>query len=137
MELAITKAKSFHVECVNVIKKLAQILDLTEDEAQFHTRQGAFLYHLGVQTMPKSLHCLSLRLTGEYFRSSSSDTQISSSDKHDKPSYQHYVIFSKNILASSVTVNSTVVNAEVFNILRFLFAFDFFIFDNIIHKIPI
>lgn len=114
MEEMITKAKSFNVECTNVCKKLAQILDLTEDEAQFHTRQSSFLYHLGAQTMPKSLHCLSLRLTMEYFRNpSSSNTDIQHAEKRENPVIQHYVIFSKNVLASSVTINSTVMNARV------------------------
>ena len=56
----------------NVEQKLRQLLDITEDEAYFHTRQSAFLYHLGVQTMPKTHHCLNMRLTVEYFKSRSS-----------------------------------------------------------------
>lgn len=113
MEEIIGRVKSFHLGCVNVNKKLQQILDLTEDEAQFHRRQSAFLYHLGVQTTPKSLHCLSLRLTVEYFNSPSFDMEDVYSDRLANPALQHYVIFSSNILASSVAINSTVMNAKV------------------------
>ncbi|KAF6145850.1 hypothetical protein GIB67_028845 [Kingdonia uniflora] len=60
MEALIAKAKTFPVDCNNVDKKLRQILDLTEDEAHFHTKQSAFLYQLAVQTIPKSHHCLSM-----------------------------------------------------------------------------
>ncbi|KAL0282535.1 UNVERIFIED_CONTAM: putative galacturonosyltransferase 7 [Sesamum angustifolium] len=70
MAAAIAKAKSCPVDCNNVDKKFRQLVDLTEDEANFHMKQSAFLYKLAVQTMPKSLHCLSMRLTVEYFRSS-------------------------------------------------------------------
>ena len=100
------------MDCPNINKKLRQILDLTEDEAHFHMKQSVFLYHLGVQTIPKSLHCLSMRLTVEYFKSQQVDIDLNS-HKFNSPSFRHYVIFSRNILASSVAINSTVMNSEV------------------------
>ncbi|KAG6505139.1 probable galacturonosyltransferase 7 isoform X1 [Zingiber officinale] len=112
MDAAIDKATAHTVDCYNVDKKLRQILDLTEDEAYFHTKQSAFLYQLGVLTMSKTFHCLSMRLTVEYFKSPSADIENSISNKIDDPRIQHYVIFSRNILALSVTINSTVVNSE-------------------------
>ncbi|KAI4353614.1 hypothetical protein L6164_002549 [Bauhinia variegata] len=110
MELIITRAKSFPVDCNNVDKKLRQILDLTEDEADFHMKQSAFLYKLTVQTMPKSLHCLSLKLTVEYFKSPLEDKAMS--EKLADPSLHHYIIFSNNVLAASVVINSTVLHAK-------------------------
>ncbi|KAL0710948.1 hypothetical protein Bca4012_017926 [Brassica carinata] len=110
METVISKAKSFPVDCNNVDKKLRQILDLTEDEASFHMKQSVFLYQLAVHTMPKSLHCLSMRLTVEYFKSDSVD--VEDSEKFSDPSLLHFVIISENILASSVVINSTVLNAR-------------------------
>ncbi|MQL92368.1 hypothetical protein Taro_024990 [Colocasia esculenta] len=112
MKEALTRGKALHMDCSYVEKKLRQILDLTEDEALFHMRQSAFLYHLGVQTMPKSHHCLSMRLTVESFKSPSVDVESSHTEKLDNPSLHHYVIFSKNILASSVAINSTVMSAK-------------------------
>lgn len=113
MEVAIAKSKTFRVEFHNVEKKLRQILDMTEDEANFHMRQSAFLYQLAVQTMPKSLHCLSMKLTVEYFNSSLHDMAPPPSEKFSDPTLHHFVIFSKNILASSVVINSTVMHARV------------------------
>lgn len=113
MEAAIAKAKSFLVDCNNVDKKLRQIYDMTEDEANFHMKQSAFLYQLAVQTMPKSLHCLSMRLTVEYFGSPLNDTELSLAEKYIDPTLHHYVIFSHNVLASSVVINSTVTHAKV------------------------
>lgn len=112
MEQTIAKAKGCSVECSNVERKLRQILDLTEDETHFHMKQSAFLYRLGVQTMPKSLHCLSMRLTLEYFRHPPPDMELSLADKFDNPKFRHFVIFTRNILAASVTINSTVLSSE-------------------------
>lgn len=111
MEAVIAKAKSCPVDCNNVDKKFRQLVDLTEDEANFHMKQSAFLYKLAVQTMPKSLHCLSMRLTVEYFRSF--DIADKLVEKFVNPDLYHYVIFSKNVLASSVAINSTVAHAQV------------------------
>ncbi|KAK0585218.1 hypothetical protein LWI29_024873 [Acer saccharum] len=112
MEATIARAKSFPVECNNVDKKLRQIFDMTEDEANFHMKQSAFLYQLAVQTMPKSFHCLSMRLTVECFKSPSVDMEHSQADKYSDPILHHYVIFSNNVLASSVVINSTVIHAR-------------------------
>ncbi|KAK4794120.1 hypothetical protein SAY86_012114 [Trapa natans] len=112
MEAAIAKSQAVKLDCNNVNKKLAQILDLTEDEANFHTRQSAFLYQLAVQTMPKSLHCLSLRLTVEYFSSYPPGLESSLSNKFSDPAFHHFVMLSNNVLASSVVINSTVMNAR-------------------------
>ncbi|XP_017247880.1 probable galacturonosyltransferase 7 isoform X3 [Daucus carota subsp. sativus] len=112
MDDVIARAKSYPVDCNNVDKKFRQLVDLTEDEANFHAKQSAFLYQLAVLTMPKSLHCLSMRLTVEYFKSPSLYMEQSLSEKYMNPDLQHYVIFSNNILASSVVVNSTVMHAK-------------------------
>ncbi|CAN6468417.1 unnamed protein product [Victoria cruziana] len=112
MEVAIARAEAEHVGCYNVDKKLAQILDMTKDEALFHRRQSAFLYHLGVQTIPKSHHCLSMRLTVEYFKSHMDHVGSSVVGHSYAADVHHYVIFSKNILASSVVINSTVTNGK-------------------------
>ncbi|XP_042379603.1 probable galacturonosyltransferase 7 isoform X1 [Zingiber officinale] len=112
MDKIIAEAKSCPIDCTNIDRKLRQILDLTEDEAQFHMKQSAFLYQLGVQTMSKTFHCLLMRLTVEFFKSPASIMDHISVSEIGNPSYQHYLIFSKNILALSVTINSTVLNSE-------------------------
>ncbi|RLM58375.1 putative galacturonosyltransferase 7 [Panicum miliaceum] len=112
MEHTIERAKSCEVGCSNVERKLRQLLDITEDEAYFHTRQSAILYHLGVQTMPKTHHCLNMRLTLEYFKSRSIRTDQLNRQKLESPAFQHYVIFSRSVLAVSTTINSTVLNCQ-------------------------
>uniref|UniRef100_A0A151UFX1 Hexosyltransferase n=1 Tax=Cajanus cajan TaxID=3821 RepID=A0A151UFX1_CAJCA len=111
MEHSITRAKSVPMDCNNVDKKLRQIFDLVEDEAIFHMKQSAFLYKLNVQTMPKSLHCLSVKLTVEYFKSPNHEEKTDE-EKFIDSSLHHYVIFSNNVLATSVVINSTVFHAK-------------------------
>ncbi|XP_014523237.1 probable galacturonosyltransferase 7 isoform X2 [Vigna radiata var. radiata] len=111
MENTISRIKSVPVDCNNVDKKLRQLFDLTEDEAKFHMKQSAFLYKLNVLTMPKSLHCLSLKLTVEYFKSPQYEEKANK-EKFTDSSLQHYVIFSNNVLAASVVINSTVFHAK-------------------------
>ncbi|KAE8728124.1 putative galacturonosyltransferase 7 [Hibiscus syriacus] len=110
IEATIARAKSVTADCNNVDKKLRQIFDLTEDEANFHMKQSAFLYQLAVQTMPKSHHCLYMRLTVEYFKDDSFNKELT--EKFYDPTLQHYVIFSSNVIASSVVINSTVMHAK-------------------------
>ncbi|XP_049374905.1 probable galacturonosyltransferase 7 isoform X4 [Solanum verrucosum] len=112
MEAVIAQAKACRVDCSNVDKKFRQLVDLTEDEATFHMRQSAFLYQLAVQTMPKSHHCLSMRLTVEYFRDPPPDIDQSLAERHLNPDLHHFVIFSSNVLASSAVINSTVTHAK-------------------------
>ncbi|KAK4799556.1 hypothetical protein SAY86_024921 [Trapa natans] len=111
METAIAKAKSCPVECQNVDKKFRQLLDLTEDEANFHMKQSAFLHQVAVQTIPKSLHCLYMRLTVDYFKSTDK-VKVSEEEKYSDPLLHHFVIFSNNLIASSVVINSTVLHSE-------------------------
>ncbi|XP_062183450.1 probable galacturonosyltransferase 7 [Phragmites australis] len=112
MEHAIERVKSCEVGCSNVERKFRQLLDLTEDEVYFHTRQSAFLYHLGVQTMPKTHHCLNMRLTVEYFKPRSILMDQLDKQKLESSKFHHYVIFSRNVLAASTTINSTVMNSQ-------------------------
>ncbi|XP_019162747.1 PREDICTED: probable galacturonosyltransferase 7 isoform X2 [Ipomoea nil] len=112
MKAVIASAKACPVDCNNVDIKFRQLVDLTEDEPSFLTRQGALLYQIAVQTMPKSLHCLSMRLTVEYFRSPLPSEKLSLIARHLDPDLKHFVIFSKNVLASSAVINSTVVHAK-------------------------
>lgn len=112
MEGAIARAKSLTTDCNNVDKKLRQLVDITEDEANFHMKQSAFLYQIVVQTLPKSLHCLSMRLTVEYFRSPSPDMELLPAEKYMNPVLYHYVILSNNVLAASVVINSTVMHSK-------------------------
>ena len=113
MEDLISRSKSLISDELYIEKKMRLILDWAEEEAKLYAKQGSFLYQLSVQTVAKSLHCLSMRLTVESFKTSPLESLNSHTAKLHNPNFQHYVIFSKNILASSVVINSTVARTEV------------------------
>uniref|UniRef100_A0A7N0V9D3 Hexosyltransferase n=1 Tax=Kalanchoe fedtschenkoi TaxID=63787 RepID=A0A7N0V9D3_KALFE len=111
MEAVIAKSKAVVLDCANVEKKLRQLVDLTEDESNFHMKQSAFLFQISVQTMPKSHHCLFMRLTVEYFKTTD-NVEVLLDEKYMNPRLHHYVILSQNILAASTVINSTVMHAK-------------------------
>ena len=113
MEELISRGKSLISDNLYIEKKMRLILDWAEEEAKLYSKQGSFLYQLSVQTVAKSLHCLSMRLTVESFKTLPLESLNSHAKKLGNPDLQHYVIFSKNILASSVVINSTVARTEV------------------------
>ncbi|KAK8652488.1 hypothetical protein V6N13_126520 [Hibiscus sabdariffa] len=91
------------LDCNDVDKKFGQIFDLIEGESNFHLKQSALLYQLVVQTMSKSLHYVSTRLTLKYFRNHLFDKELCGkfSDltlQHYEFVHQYYLINNEKIL---------------------------------------
>ncbi|WOK94433.1 putative galacturonosyltransferase 13 [Canna indica] len=67
--------------------------------------------HLAASTVPKGIHCLSLRLTDEYSSNAHARKQLPAPELLpllSDNSYQHIVLASDNIVAASVVVTSVV-----------------------------
>lgn len=67
--------------------------------------------HFAASSIPKSIHCLSLRLTDEYSSNAHARKQLPSPELLpllSDNSYYHFVLSTDNILAASVVVTSTV-----------------------------
>ncbi|CAM8934988.1 unnamed protein product [Rhodiola kirilowii] len=67
--------------------------------------------HFAASSIPKGIHCLSLRLTDEYSSNAHARTQLPSPELLpllSDNSYHHFVLSTDNILAASVVVTSTV-----------------------------
>ncbi|TVU05379.1 hypothetical protein EJB05_48538 [Eragrostis curvula] len=112
MELMLTKIKQVHENCVSVIDKLLATLHSTEDQVQAHKQRANYLAQVAAKALPKRLHCLALRLTNDYYLSSSYSQHFPYEEKFEDPKLQHYALFSDNVLAASVVVNSTIVNSK-------------------------
>uniref|UniRef100_A0A2N9HGI7 Hexosyltransferase n=1 Tax=Fagus sylvatica TaxID=28930 RepID=A0A2N9HGI7_FAGSY len=75
-------------------------------------KNGAFASLISAKSIPKSLHCLAMRLVEE--RVSHPEKYIDEEPKpeFEDPSLYHYAIFSDNVIAVSVVVRSVVKNAQ-------------------------
>ncbi|KAG0560344.1 hypothetical protein KC19_10G173300 [Ceratodon purpureus] len=112
MSELLAEARDKHYDNSIMVKKLRAMLQSTEDNARMLKKQSTFLSQLAAKTVPKGLHCFSMRLTVEYHMLSSSEQKFQLQERLEDPSLYHYALFSDNILAASVVVNSTVNNAK-------------------------
>ena len=89
------------------------MLQSADEQVRTLKKQSTFLSQLAAKTVPKGLHCLSMRLTIDYYLLPLEKRNFPKEDKLEDPSLYHYALFSDNVLAASVVVNSTIVNAKV------------------------
>ncbi|KAK8451356.1 hypothetical protein SEVIR_6G203100v4 [Setaria viridis] len=112
MELTLAKIKQVHENCAAVIDKLLATLHSTEDQVQAHKQKANYVAQIAAKALPKRLYCLTLRLTNEYYSSTTNKKQFPYEERFEDPKLQHYALFSDNVLAAAVVVNSTLINAK-------------------------
>ncbi|KAH9312176.1 hypothetical protein KI387_027211 [Taxus chinensis] len=112
MEQTLAKGKQLYDDCSAAVKKLRAMVHSTEELLRAHKKQNTYLTQLAAKTLPKGLHCLSMRLTTDYHALTSSEQDFPNKEKLDDKNLYHYAIFSDNILAVAVVVNSTVFHAK-------------------------
>ncbi|KAJ8749451.1 hypothetical protein K2173_025646 [Erythroxylum novogranatense] len=108
MEASLTKASRVFPDCSSMAKKLRAMTYNAEDQVRAQQNQAAYLVDLAARTTPKSLHCLSMRLTTEYFTVSPDGRQFPKQERVHDPNLLHFAVFTDNVLACAVVVNSTV-----------------------------
>ncbi|KAK4482310.1 hypothetical protein RD792_009463 [Penstemon davidsonii] len=112
MESILSKASSIYPDCAAMVKKLSAMTYTAEEQVRSQRNQETFLRKLGARTIPKGLHCLSMRLTAEYFALKPKERELPNKHKLRWHDHYHFAVFSDNILACSVVVNSTVSTAS-------------------------
>ncbi|CAH8269341.1 unnamed protein product [Arabidopsis lyrata] len=112
MGQALAKAKMQLYDCKLVTGKLRAMLQTADEQVRSLKKQSTFLAQLAAKTIPNPIHCLSMRLTIDYYLLSPEKRKFPRSENLENPNLYHYALFSDNVLAASVVVNSTIMNAK-------------------------
>ncbi|XP_051123455.1 polygalacturonate 4-alpha-galacturonosyltransferase-like [Andrographis paniculata] len=112
MGQVLSKAKGQLYDCNLVTGKLRSMLQSADEQVRTLKKQSMFLSQLAAKTIPNGLHCLSMRLTIDYYLLPLEKRKFPRRKNLEDPSLYHYALFSDNVLAASVVVNSTIMNAK-------------------------
>ncbi|CAL0304543.1 unnamed protein product [Lupinus luteus] len=96
------------------IQKLKDTIFAVNEQLTKAKKQGAFSSLIAAKSIPKSLHCVSMRLMEERIAHPEkySDEGKPIPPEVEDPKLYHYAIFSDNVVAASVVVNSATKNAK-------------------------
>ncbi|KAJ0512405.1 putative polygalacturonate 4-alpha-galacturonosyltransferase [Helianthus annuus] len=96
------------------IQKLKDTIFAVNEQLTKAKKQGAFSSLIAAKSIPKSLHCVAMRLMEERIARPERYTDEGKPRpvEFDDPKLYHYAIFSDNVVAASVVVNSAVKNTK-------------------------
>lgn len=112
MGQVLSKGKEQLYDCKLVTGKLRAMLQSADERVRSLKKQSTFLSQLAAKTIPNGIHCLSMRLTIDYYLLPLEKRKFPESENFENPNLYHYALFSDNVLAASVVVNSTIMNAK-------------------------
>ncbi|KAK3132840.1 hypothetical protein QOZ80_6AG0528440 [Eleusine coracana subsp. coracana] len=108
----LSKAREEVYDCRAITQRLRAMLQSADEQVRSLKKQSTFLSQLAAKTIPNSIHCLSMRLTIDYYLLPLEKRKFPRSENLENPNLYHYALFSDNVLAASVVVNSTIMNAK-------------------------
>ncbi|PWZ20452.1 Polygalacturonate 4-alpha-galacturonosyltransferase [Zea mays] len=112
MGQVLSKARDLLYDCKEITQRLRAMLQSADEQVRSLKKQSTFLSQLAAKTIPNGIHCLSMRLTIDYYLLSPEKRKFPNSENLENPDLYHYALFSDNVLAASVVVNSTIMNAK-------------------------
>ncbi|XP_031374906.1 probable galacturonosyltransferase 11 [Punica granatum] len=111
------KAQDLHYDIATTIVTMKSHMQALEQRASSSTVQSIVSGRLVAESVPRSLHCLNLKLIADWLKDPplkriKNGRQSSNSARLVDNSLHHFCLFSDNVLAASVVVNSTVSNSN-------------------------
>lgn len=95
------------------IQKLKDTIFAVNEQLAKAKKNGGVSSMISAKSIPKSLHCLAMRLVEERVVHPEKYADVGAPmPAFEDPSLYHYVVFSENVIATSVVVNSAAKNAE-------------------------
>ncbi|KAL1555591.1 putative galacturonosyltransferase 10 [Salvia divinorum] len=116
MALLLVQAQQLHYDSATMIMRLKAKIQGLEQKMSSTNEKSAKYGQIAAEEVPKSLFCLGVRLTGEWFRNAYLQRKLKGNRqtalKLKDNSLHHFCVFSDNILATSVVVNSTSLSSK-------------------------
>ncbi|KAJ4959302.1 hypothetical protein NE237_026413 [Protea cynaroides] len=116
MALLLNQAQQLHYDSATMIMRLKTKIQSLEEQASTVNEKSSKYGQIAAEEVPKSLYCLGIRLTVEWFKNPNLQRRLTDVRQNvvrlkDK-NLNHFCVFSDNILATSVVVNSTATNSN-------------------------
>ncbi|CAH8359463.1 unnamed protein product [Eruca vesicaria subsp. sativa] len=117
MAVLLYQAQQLHYDSATMIMRLKATIQSLEGQMSSVTEKSAKYAQIAAEEVPKSLYCLGVRLTTEWFQNSELQGKLTErsyavASKLTDNSLYHFCVFSDNIVATSVVVNSTALNTK-------------------------
>lgn len=121
MAILLYQSQQLHYDSATMILKLKAKIQTLEEQVSSTNDKSSKYGQIAAEEVPKSLYCLGIRLTDEWYMKTSSHRKLSEGDlkKLGDNSLLHFCVFSDNILATSVVVTSTAANSNNPNLVVF------------------
>ncbi|KGN44171.1 probable galacturonosyltransferase 10 [Cucumis sativus] len=116
MALLLYQAQQLHYDSATMIMRLKAKIQTLDEQMSSVSDKSSKYGQIAAEEVPKSLYCLGVRLTTEWFRNLNLQKKFSEEKQIDMKlkdnDLYHFCVFSDNILATSVVVNSTALNSK-------------------------
>ncbi|KAK3021075.1 hypothetical protein RJ639_046096 [Escallonia herrerae] len=116
MAILLYQAQQLHYDSATMIMRLKGRIQGLEEQMSSLSDKSSKYGQIAAEEVPKSLYCLGVRLTTEWFKNLNLQRKLKEKKQiamrlKDNNLY-HFCVFSDNILATSVVVNSTASNSK-------------------------
>lgn len=116
MALLLYQAQQLHYDSATMIMRLKAKIQALEEQMSSVNEKSSKYGQVAAEEVPKSLYCLGVRLTTEWFGNPNIRGKLRERNQMEAKlkdnSLYHFCVFSDNILATSVVVNSSGLNSK-------------------------